>query len=622
MKLTQFSPFAAALALLGVASPAFATQFGPPPILPLSGPDPDDVRLDDSGPDAVPALFDEFLIGDLVGDGDRDGLLLATGEVHAILGLGRFSFNKLVASGVSAVTIENPINPGGGQAVLVVDAAGLHRYVYDSATATFVGPTTLLSGINWQNAPFLRAADLNGQGRSDLLMVGSLDSSKVIGWKGNSSASFSSMFTITVPGDVLDVRQLDWGNDGIRDLAILSTSELRIVNGNGVVQASWSVPVDGGEIEIIADCPNQPGDRVAWVRPDATDSFDELLVLEATQTAPTPIRMQFVLEAGGAAVDLDVIGLAAGDSDDDGDFDLGVFHTGGTTAVILGNVGTTTPSFGTAATEYGVLPVAGALPGATASGSIADVRGDGSNAVLTPVQDAPSIAVEHGLPIFGGTQVTFASSVLPSVLTWFEYEWEYDTTTQVEEYFERARMFLDLPPSLDWSNYTHVLVQGYEQADSSSSLVHLPVLNHYLPLPAQVPGQPTDALRVDLGWGGGTTLNSWTETRTIYLSLRLVDRQGSTIIKQSAWYLVGMTLKPYAPDQSYASHLTSSPTYYGHIDVTPVAEGSLGLPGTFTIGITAELGRLGDFGSVPVPTGGPFIDVSPLPGSVFFWEGL
>ncbi|QDU68641.1 FG-GAP repeat domain-containing protein [Engelhardtia mirabilis] len=581
----------------------------------------DDIELPTSGPGAVAAPLRTFEVGKLTDDDDPDGLLLAGDGLHVVIGVGRYGYVEKIASGVTAATILPSASPVYAGSIVASVPGGLQRFVYDTSTGDYVPHAIVNTGAEWIGVTQMIRANLDGDPRADMLTISPVDDTIVRGWGIGAGGTMSPYFWLQFADSVQQIAVLDYDGDGIDDVATLGTSFLRITTVAGVSLGQWAVPGPGGTIATVRGTTIQPGDRLAWGRRDATDSFHELLLLAPANSAPTPLRMTFRVDANGTDTDVDVVGFSAADSDGDGDMDLLVTQRTFGAGFVLGNSGVLEPAFATGPEDYRVHayttnPGASVI-GAQPNGVFTDIDQSGEADVLCPFTALNSIVVVSA-PIFfltGGSFFGDSSTVEFVGLA------EHELTSNGFE--APYRVYFDIPSGIPIASFTHLQIQVWEQ-NPGQQVSAVGLSNKLYPFPTLTGSQTTEDWRhigVNLDWGQ-PALDPWPDGRNIFLTMRLVQSSGGsqpTISNPGRWFVSAMTLDPDLADledQTYQLQLQSDPYFLRERSVLP-----LQMPGTYgagiVLGLSVDLGRVGNFADVPMPA---VLETSPVPGVVFFWD--
>jgi hypothetical protein len=299
----------------------------------------------------------------------------------------------------------------------------LNTTVPGSATAAFAPQQTFAVGA----ADAVAAADVNGDGRPDLVVAGGSTVSVLLNTTvaGSATAAFAPQQTFAVGPSPLSVAAADLNGDGRPDLAVAN-------EGNKTVSVLLNTTTAGATTAAFA--PQQTfavgtlPDGVAAVDLNG-DSRPDLAVANLSDNTVSVLLNTTVAGSGTAAfatqqtfaVGTNPVTVVAADLDGDGRPDLAVTNRGGNSVSVLLNttaVGASAPSFATQQTfAVGAVPIGVAA---------ADVNGDGR----------PDLAVANSNTLNGlvsvllDTTAPFASPT-PVVVGAFGSTgvWEFNRTT-------------------------------------------------------------------------------------------------------------------------------------------------------------------------------------------------
>jgi len=222
-----------------------------------------------------------------------------------------------------------------------------------SAGVSFLPPVTYTSG--GEQGGFVAVADINGDGKPDLIVANSYVSSSVSVLLGNGDGTFRSALTYpTGAGDPRTIIPIDVNGDGKLDLVTLDASPCYACSGNGLVSVLMGNGDGTFQPAVTYDSGGVANDDVG------------------------PAEMAVADVNGDGKLDIVVLNCAVtGSSDCNGDGVLGV---------LLGNGDGT---FQSARTQDIGAPAAGGL-------AVADVNADGKPDVLVAVSAPAGLGVMLG----------------------------------------------------------------------------------------------------------------------------------------------------------------------------------------------------------------------------------
>lgn len=316
---------------------------------------------------------------------------------------GHRSAGSSAAAGV--LTLNPAANFGPGEVVQVTipgtlrftDGARAQPYGYQFTTAvgggyaSFGGGTDVAVSDGYNSTQVL-AADLNGDGKAEIVGTSFLSASNRIRLLQNTSAggiSFQVQSSLPLPSSAggLDLTLADMDSDGKLDLisgntgassasVLLNTSTGASLSFTGFSAATFSAGTGNGRPRAIA-----AGDLDNDGRPDlvlANTSTDDVSVLRNTSTGAGSITMRnagdFAVPGGfRSSADQDFFDLVVADLDNDGKRDIISMREGVAAVTVLRNTTTRAGDLSFAGFVNFSLP-AGAAPVALAA---ADVDGDG-----------------------------------------------------------------------------------------------------------------------------------------------------------------------------------------------------------------------------------------------------
>lgn len=211
-------------------------------------------------------------------------------------------------------------------AVLTVGTDGVSQWTLD--TNDQIVPTTIVGGP-LVNAKFIRGPVSGTQLSNHAFVVVGSDS-RTVYKVYRSSGTWTTAVIRTHSADIIDMEVLDWNGSGDRDVALLTSADLTVVDTANTVLASASA---SSVCMTMVRHKGRATDQLAWVTNVSGTSNQALHVVG-----------NGVTETGIVIGPLDVADVASGDLDDDGDSELLVSHRFSGDQVVLINVSTTTSS--------------------------------------------------------------------------------------------------------------------------------------------------------------------------------------------------------------------------------------------------------------------------------------
>jgi hypothetical protein len=278
---------------------------------------------------STPTLYSAFVASDLTGDGKVDIAAVNFNDFASVLSL--FKGN---GDGTFQAPINTPLSgePTGlllgdfnndGKPDLAVSDSSQHLTIFvNNGTGVFTPKGPFLTGSGSNTAPFemsLAAADLNGDGKLDIVLTDALDG-KVSVLLGHGDGTFGGFTQIPAGTNVSSIAIADLNEDGKPDLIVQNQDAMDlgvlIGNGDGTFQPLAGYAV-AGDISIgplfVADF-NQDG--------HADAATLQAIVLGAGDGA-FPLTAKAVSVGAGAAA------IAAGDFNGDGILDFVTSNAGG-----------------------------------------------------------------------------------------------------------------------------------------------------------------------------------------------------------------------------------------------------------------------------------------------------
>ncbi len=329
-----------------------------------------------------------------------------------------------------------PGGAGSGVDVLaVVDAFGLHLRSYDATAMPDRFTIVDVPFAAFAGASRVRSGDLDGDARFDLLVVGA-DRVTVTPVMQSAPGAWvvAPSFAAAAGHEILDLEDVGWTGSANRQVAVCSTYGLEIFDLAG--ERLWHRRcVHADNFMAVVAQPGGPTpsiERVALVYRTLSGTKQRLGVHSAYEE-DEDLALQLPAESS-----IDVVGLAAGDRDGDGDDDLLVAHQAAHDLRLLlnqrgaqsGGSFTATPSFVYAPFTSGVtvaVPLgdpAVSMDGNTAVPVLADLDDDGLADAFTPVFDAEFAVLHPAVEIPLPEQVGAGSAhpVFKATTFWIELE--------------------------------------------------------------------------------------------------------------------------------------------------------------------------------------------------------
>jgi hypothetical protein len=225
----------------------------------------------------------------------------------------------IAAAGTASVTVVNPA-PGGGASNVVFFPVAAPR-----TAAAFSTLSTYPANNDWG----LAAADVNGDGKIDLVTSAEGDSIQVM--PGNGDGTFGAPITSPCDCDSLNAFLLvDVNNDGKADIIWATNSigniSVMLGNGDGTFQTSKNYPADYNPFFIVAGDFNGDGKLDLALICSGTASAPVLDVLLGNGDGTFQAPVSYAIGLGGGAV--------VGDFNGDGILDLAAGGTDGINVLI------------------------------------------------------------------------------------------------------------------------------------------------------------------------------------------------------------------------------------------------------------------------------------------------
>lgn len=244
------------------------------------------------------------------------GLILSWGT-KLVYAYAPMTHQAIVDSGIDASAFTVLRNPDmlAGDTLVVATSSGLSSYTYDLETGTFSGQAA--SGTSaLADAVLLTAGDFDGDDDLDVAGIAS-DGTTLKVLYGNGAGSFSAGSTRSLTATACRLQALQWETTGQPGMEIAVTT-----HAGTLVFAETGPP-------LFAAASPHPSPRMAVIRPYGSATEDRLVVVQRNADDTADLLAVFASDGNESAIslgDLDVVGLDAGDHDNDGDDDLCVSH--------------------------------------------------------------------------------------------------------------------------------------------------------------------------------------------------------------------------------------------------------------------------------------------------------
>jgi hypothetical protein len=261
---------------------------------------------------AAAGAFGRSAAGELTGNSAPEAVVL-DGPRAVVLVDADTAFAPVVATlDADDVAILSGHAFDGRGVVAFVGSGGLTLATLAAGSGTL---STSASGLSaWSGALRVRAANLDGSGRSDLVGVASDGQTLLLAASASGELAFSSLGSFVALGTVLDLVPLQWTAGGAQELAVLTSAGVFVHSTSGALLASYASALPGGTIARIAQSGTST-DRIAWTTAYSTTLGQSLYTL-----SPGGIDGELELDP------FDVVSSQGADFDGDGDDDLMYSH--------------------------------------------------------------------------------------------------------------------------------------------------------------------------------------------------------------------------------------------------------------------------------------------------------
>ncbi len=337
--------------------------------------------------------FGRALPGDFDGDGFADVVVQHGLQAVLLYAPDRYGAGSKLKVGCTSLAVAfDPVL--GRDVVLTVDRMGLSSTTLNSADMS-VSSTVIATG-DWETAKWLRARN---EASSDDALVAALrqDGQSIVLLELDASSDWAatSLANLSINAPALDGELLDWDGDGQLELAVLTTAGLAIMERNGTLLGSWPQNSTGGHLTAFSE--NWlSGERLAWHLEGGGGATEWLTVLDSGGLHET-------LDLTG----LGIVGMAAGDLDNDGDDEVALSITSARELLVLRNQRSPAATTGASFSMPNILTVAlgqsnSPAPNNVAKPILADLDGDGDIDFFQTVEDEEKYFVQRNQQVLEG----------------------------------------------------------------------------------------------------------------------------------------------------------------------------------------------------------------------------
>jgi hypothetical protein len=337
--------------------------------------------IDDPGP------FRRSVWGQLTAEGVRDVALIDGSQLVLLANADELFAVTLVDSPVDDLDRLAGAGAGGLDALATVGPAGLRRQWYEPATQSLAWAA--IETTAWAGAKLVRAADLDGDGLSDLAGIGADGRSVLFQMATGSATAFSAGPGFSAQASVRDLVLLQWDLDLPLEVALLTDLAIEVHDQGGALLDTFTGAIPGGTFCAIGQA-GQTRERLAWITEYAPPAYQYLMVLGSAGVTD-------IVDLGA----LDAFAVVPTDYDLDGDDDILISHRFSYELLWIKNQRTPQNPSGATFTQAGdrkvfQVPNPGPAPQNAAWPVAADLDGDGDDDVAFANQGAQSFNVYRG----------------------------------------------------------------------------------------------------------------------------------------------------------------------------------------------------------------------------------
>jgi len=313
-----------------------------------------------------PGSFGRSVAMELTGDKRRDLVVLDGGTPVVIEDPDRHDSWVPLSIVAEDLAPLQDATPGARGGILTVGSDGLALHVMDYASRTF--QIDLIAADDWIGGRIVRVGQLDGTGKLDAIGVAAdrLQVMELIAQED--SWTPGREFNVALP--ILDLELVEWDGDGELEVVLRHASHLAIHELDGTPVATFTGGTSEGSIAVVSVGSDLP-QFVAWTSGDTWLSIvGEGGVVE-------------VRDLGSVGV----IGLAAGDFDQDGTDDLFASLSSMRRVRMWRGVATSEGPTFPAAEDFVLEDLAGSIPLSSAPPVLADLDGDYDLDLFLPQED-------------------------------------------------------------------------------------------------------------------------------------------------------------------------------------------------------------------------------------------